>query len=152
MIILNATKIRVLTSIVQNNTDICSVMESTRQHKYARLLQKEMAEIFQQDTKHLFGKAFITITLVKVSPDLGFAKIYLSMFLVEDRQDMLDRINERKGQIRKLLGQRIGKQVRIIPEIAFFIDDTEDQAQKIDKLIENLHIPPANDENADEKN
>ena len=125
-------------------------MESTRQHKYARLLQKELGEIFQQDTKHLFGKAFITITLVKISPDLGFAKIYLSMFLVDKRDEMLDKINERKSQIRKLLGQRIGKQVRVVPEIAFFIDDTEDHAQKIDKLIDNLHIPPAEDENAEE--
>lgn len=125
-------------------------MESTRQHKYARLLQKELGEIFQQDTKHLFGKAFITITLVKISPDLSFAKIYLSMFLVDSREEMLDKINERKSQIRKLLGQRIGKQVRVVPEIAFFIDDTEDHAQKIDKLIDNLHIPPVNDNDADE--
>lgn len=127
-------------------------MESTRQHKYARLLQKELGEIFQQDTKHLFGKAFITITLVKISPDLGFAKIYLSMFLVDNREDMLDKINERKSQIRKLLGQRIGKQVRIVPEIAFYIDDTEDHAQKIDKLIDNLHIPPASDGDAGDVN
>ncbi len=127
-------------------------MESTRQHKYARLLQKELGEIFQQDTKHLFGKAFITITLVKISPDLGFAKVYLSMFLVDNRDDMLDKINERKNQIRKLLGQRIGKQVRIVPEIAFYIDDTEDHAQKIDKLIDNLHIPPASDDDAGEVN
>lgn len=118
-------------------------MESTRQQKYARLLQKEIGEIFQRDTKHLFGKAFITITLVKMSPDLGFAKIYLSMFMVDSREDMLDVINQKKSQIRKILGQRIGKQVRIVPEIAFFIDDIEDHAQKMDKIISGLDIPPA---------
>lgn len=121
-------------------------MESTRQQKYARLIQKELGDIFQRDTKHLFGKAFITITLVKMSPDLSFAKVYLSMFMVDDRKEMLDSINDRKSQVRKLLGQRIGKQVRIIPEIAFFIDDTEDHAHKMDKLIGSLDIP-APDEN-----
>lgn len=126
-------------------------MESTRQQKYARLIQKELGEIFQKDTKHLFGKAFITITLVKMSPDLGFAKVYLSMFMVDDQQLLLGQINERKGQIRKLLGQKIGKQVRIIPEIAFVIDDTEEKAQRIDKLIDSLDIPPA-DKDGDKEN
>ncbi|WP_339815114.1 30S ribosome-binding factor RbfA [uncultured Imperialibacter sp.] len=120
-------------------------MESTRQQKYARLIQKELGEIFQRDTKHMFGKAFITITLVKMSPDLGFAKVYLSIFMAEDRNEMLTQINERKSQVRKLLGQRIGKQVRIIPEIAFFIDDTEDHAHKMDSLINSLEIPPADE-------
>ncbi|WOK06079.1 30S ribosome-binding factor RbfA [Imperialibacter roseus] len=120
-------------------------MESTRQQKYARLIQKELGEIFQRDTKHMFGKAFITITLVKMSPDLGFAKVYLSIFMAEDRNEMLAQINERKSQVRKLLGQRIGKQVRIIPEIAFFIDDTEDHAHKMDSLINSLEIPPADE-------
>jgi ribosome-binding factor A len=132
---------------VQNNADICHLMESTRQQKYARLIQKELGEIFQRDTKHMFGKAFITITLVKMSPDLGFAKVYLSIFMAEDRDEMLAQINERKSQVRKLLGQRIGKQVRIIPEIAFFIDDTEDHAHKMDSLINSLDIPPADEEN-----
>jgi ribosome-binding factor A len=130
---------------VQNNADICHLMESTRQQKYARLIQKELGEIFQRDTKHMFGKAFITITLVKMSPDLGFAKVYLSIFMAEDRDEMLAQINERKSQVRKLLGQRIGKQVRIIPEIAFFIDDTEDHAHKMDSLINSLEIPPADE-------
>jgi ribosome-binding factor A len=130
---------------VQNNADICHLMESTRQQKYARLIQKELGEIFQRDTKHMFGKAFITITLVKMSPDLGFAKVYLSIFMAEDRNEMLAQINERKSQVRKLLGQRIGKQVRIIPEIAFFIDDTEDHAHKMDSLINSLDIPPADE-------
>ena len=93
----------------------------------------------------MFGKAFITITLVKMSPDLGFAKVYLSIFMAEDRNEMLAQINERKSQVRKLLGQRIGKQVRIIPEIAFFIDDTEDHAHKMDSLINSLDIPPADE-------
>lgn len=110
-----------------------------------------MGDIFQRDTKHLFGKAFITITLVKMSPDLSFAKVYLSMFMVDDRKEMLDSINDRKSQVRKLLGQRIGKQVRIIPEIAFFIDDTEDHAHKMDKLIGSLDIPPPNESDSPEE-
>lgn len=125
-------------------------MESTRQQKYARLIQKELGEIFQRDTKHFFGKAFITVTVVRVSPDLGFAKVYLSMFMTHDREALLDSINDRKGQIRKLLGQKIGKQVRVIPEIAFFVDDTEDKAHEMDKLIDSLDIPPASEEDTEE--
>src|SRR5688572_19435131 len=119
---------------------------STRQQKFSKLIQKELSDIFQRDKRGILDKAFVTIADVRVSPDLGFAKIYLSMMLAKDKQAILDKINLRKKEIRKALGDKIGKQVRIIPELVFFIDDVEENAQRMDNLIDNLNIPPGDKE------
>lgn len=78
-----------------------------------------------------------------MSPDLSLAKTYISVFPVKDAENVFSNLNEKKSEIRKLLGNKIGKQVRIIPEIAFFHDDTEERASKMDNLINSLNIPPA---------
>lgn len=117
-------------------------MESKRQQKYSKLIQKEMGEIFQKEGKHLLGAAFVTISRVLVSPDLGLAKIYLS-FLLDKDKPVFEKINEHKKELRKHLGNRIGKSVRIIPEIALFMDDSASYAQHIDKVISSLDIPEA---------
>ncbi len=116
---------------------------STRQQKYARLIQKEISDIFQRDKKGILENAFITVAEVKVSPDLSVAKIYLTMMLEKDKAAILERINERKSEIRKALGNSIGKHVRIVPEIIFYIDEVEERASRLEKLIDDLHIPPA---------
>jgi ribosome-binding factor A len=115
---------------------------STRQQKFSKLIQKELSDIFQRDRRGILDNAFITIADVQVSADLGIAKIYLSMMLAKDKQSVLEKIKARKKEIRKALGDKIGKQVRIIPELLFFMDAVEENAQRIDKLIENLDIPP----------
>lgn len=117
-------------------------MSVTRQNKYARLLQKEMSEIFQRDKRGILENAFVTIADVKVSPDLSVAKVYISMLLRKDKTAVLDKINARKKEIRKELGEKIGKHVRIIPELVFYIDEVEENAQRIEDLIKNLNIPP----------
>jgi ribosome-binding factor A len=117
-------------------------MESKRQQKHAKLLQKELGDIFQKEAKHLVGKAMITITRVMVSPDLGFAKVYVS-FLIADPKATYELINEHKKEIRHHLSKRIGKSVRVIPEIAFFPDDSAVYAQHMDKVISDLNISPA---------
>ena len=117
-------------------------MESKRQQKHSKLLQKELGDIFQKEAKSLIGKAMITITRVEVSPDLGFAKVYVS-FLITDPKSTYQLINEHKKEIRHHLAKRIGKSVRIIPEIAFFADDSAVYAQYMDKVISDLNIPPA---------
>ncbi len=114
-----------------------------RQQKYARLLQKEIGEIFQQDTKSMFGGAFITVSGVNVSPDLSIASVYLSLTLTKKPQTILEDVREKGKQIRQQLGGRIRNQVRIIPELRFFADETLLEAEKMDKLIASLHIPPA---------
>jgi len=123
-------------------------MESKRQQKHAKLLQRELGDIFQKEAKHLIGRAMVTITRVMVSPDLGFAKVYLSILLT-DPKTTYELINEHKKEIRHTLAKRIGKSVRIIPEIAFFPDDSASYAQHMDKVISDLNIPPAPEE-ADE--
>lgn len=114
---------------------------STRQLKFARLIQKEISGIFQRDKRGILDNTFVTIAEVKVSPDLGVAKIYVSMMLAKDKQGVLEKINSRKGEIRKALGDKIRKQVRVIPELIFYLDEVEENAQRMDTLISNLNIP-----------
>lgn len=116
---------------------------STRQLKFARLIQKEISDIFQRDKRGILDNAFITVAEVRMSPDLGVAKIYISMMLAKDKQTILEKINNRKGEIRKALGDKIRKQVRVIPELIFYLDEVEENAQRMDSLIKNLNIPPS---------
>lgn len=111
-------------------------MDSTRQNKVSRLLQKDLGEIFQREFSSTFGKAMITVTKVKVSSDLSLAKTYLSLFATNDKDALLDSIRKHSGEIRYKLGKRIGKQVRIIPELQFFLDDSLDYIDNIEKLLD----------------
>lgn len=126
-------------------------MESKRQQKVSKLLQKELAEIFQRDAKSLFGGSFITVTRVLVSPDLSFARVYVSFLMAEDKKALLEKINTNKKQIRNLLGIKIGKQMRIVPELGFFIDENAEYVTKMDELFDKLNIPPAPDENDEDE-
>jgi ribosome-binding factor A len=116
---------------------------STRQQKFSRLIQKELSDIFQRDKRGILDNTFLTIADVKVSPDLSVAKIFISMMLVKDKSRTLEKLNLHKREIRRALGEKIGKQVRIIPELIFIIDEVEENAQRIEALIKNLNIPPA---------
>ncbi|MGC1241116.1 MAG: 30S ribosome-binding factor RbfA [Chryseosolibacter sp.] len=116
---------------------------STRQQKFGRLIQKELSEIFQRDKRGILENEFITIAEVSMSPDLGVARVFISMMLAKDKNKTLDKINRSKSEIRKALGERIRKQARIVPELIFVIDETEEKAFKIEELIKNLNIPPA---------
>ncbi len=116
---------------------------TTRQQKFSRLIQKELSDIFQQDKKGFLDNAFISIADVRVSADLGVARIYISMMLAKDKARTLERLNQHKKEIRRALGERIRKQVRTIPELIFVIDEVEENAQRIEELIKNLNIPPA---------
>ncbi|MFM7216510.1 MAG: 30S ribosome-binding factor RbfA [Bacteroidota bacterium] len=110
-------------------------MDSTRQLKYARLIQREMGDIFQRNGPGYYGKAFVTVTGVRVSPDLGIARVYISVFGVKDAQLVIDTIDTHNKEIRRELGNRIRHQARIIPELKFFLDDSLDYVEKIDKLL-----------------
>ncbi len=102
-----------------------------------------MGEIFQHDVKSLFGGTFITVSGVNVSPDFGIATVYLSLTLSKKPQVILEDIREKSKQIRQQLGTRIRNQVRIVPELRFFLDETLLEAEKMDKLLASLNIPPA---------
>lgn len=114
---------------------------TVRQQKYGRLIQKELSDIFLKDKKGFLGNTFITIAEVKLSPDLSIAKVYLSLTLVKDKNAVLKNIQHHKSEIRKALGDRIRNQARIIPDLIFFIDDVEENAEKIETLINSLNIP-----------
>lgn len=111
-------------------------MESVRQSKVSKLLQKELAEIFRSHSKTMFDGAFISVTVVRISSDLSSAKVYVSIMANKDINEIYKSINDQKVHIRKILGNLIGKQVRVVPELSFFIDDSYDYAEKINKLFD----------------
>lgn len=126
-------------------------MDSTRQQKYARLIQKELGQIFQNDIKNMFGNAFISVNTVRISPDLSVVKAYLSFMMVDSKHEALESVKAQVKPIRKLLGDKIRKQARIVPELIFYLDDNLDYAAKMDVLFSNIEIPPAPEEEAQEE-
>ncbi|MDR2410972.1 MAG: 30S ribosome-binding factor RbfA [Bacteroidales bacterium] len=110
-------------------------MNTTRQQKVARLLQKEVANILQIDGKNIYGSALVTVTEVSVSRDFSFARIYVSIFTVGDKSDVLRTIESNKREIRYKLGKQIKNQLRIVPELVFEIDDTLDYIENINNLL-----------------
>lgn len=109
-------------------------MDSTRQNKIARLLQKELSDIFQKQTQVTKG-VLVSVSAVRISPDLSIARGYLSIFPSEKAQEILKNINDNSKALRYELGTRVRHQLRIIPELKFFIDDSLDYIEKIDELL-----------------
>jgi ribosome-binding factor A len=110
-------------------------METTRQQKIARLIQKELAEIFLKLNRSIAPKALITVTEAKVSPDLSVAKAFLSVFPTAERQKTLTKVKEQTKEIRHALGVQVKNQLRIVPELIFIADDSLDRAERIDQLL-----------------
>lgn len=111
-------------------------METTRQNKIARLIQKELGDIFLVQAKAMPG-ILVSVSGVKVSPDLSYATAYLSVFPSERAAEIVKNINQNAKAIRFELGGRIRHQLRIIPELRFFVDDSLDYAERIDNLLKN---------------
>lgn len=111
-------------------------MESNRLQKVNRLIQKELSEIFLLETKKMHG-VLVSVTSVRVSPDLGMAHAYLSIFPSEKSAELLANIKENIKALRFELGKRVGKQLRIVPELMFHIDDSLDYIENIDRLLKN---------------
>jgi ribosome-binding factor A len=111
-------------------------METTRQNKIARLIQKELSDIFQRQTSAMRG-VLVSVSVCRISPDLSVCRVYLSVFPSERAEEIVGNINANQRQVRYELGTRVGKQLRIIPELKFFVDDSLDYAQHIDELLKN---------------
>lgn len=109
-------------------------METTRQNKIARLLQKELSDIFLQQTKAMKG-TLISVSVVRISPDLSIARAYLSVFPSDKGEELVKTINTQTKSIRYELGTRVRHQLRIIPELKFFLDDSLDYLENIDSLL-----------------
>ena len=120
-------------------------METTRQNKIARLLQKELSDIFLLQTKSMPG-ILISVSAVRISPDMSVARAYLSIFPSEKSEEIVKNINGNMKSIRFELGTRVRHQLRIIPELKFFVDDSLDYLERIDELLNNvpslLYSPP----------
>ena len=117
-------------------------MDTKRQHKYSKLILRDLADIFQHYYRDSFGGAFVTLTGVEVSPDLSMASVYVSVLPNSEEEKVMETLGHKKGHIRGELGRRIGKQARIVPDLRFFLDKTEENAANIDALFKNLVIPP----------
>ena len=110
-------------------------METTRQQKIERLLQKELADIFQKQTAQM-RDTLVSVSKVRISPDLSVMRGYLSVFPSERAEEIIGNINAQASQLRYELGQRVRHQLRIIPEIKFFQDDSLDYLERIDQLLQ----------------
>ena len=108
---------------------------STRQNKISRLIQREMAQILLKLNKIKFQGKLISVSVVRVTKDLGIARIYLSIFPSEFAEEILSEINAAGKQLRGELGRKVGKSLRVIPELEFYIDDSLDYIENIDKLL-----------------
>ena len=116
-------------------------METKRQQKFSKLILEEMVAIFTKEGKTIFGNAFITISEVKMTPDLGLAKVYLSLQFIQNKDELVAAINDHSPYLRGILGKKIKRSVRIIPNLKFYEDDTLDEALKMNQMIDNLDIP-----------
>ena len=110
-------------------------METTRQQKINRLIQKELGDIFLLQTKQMRG-ILVSVSAVKISPDLAIAKTYLSIFPSAQSKELMENIKANSKSLRYELGKRLGKNLRVIPELVFFLDDSLDYIEKIDKLLQ----------------
>ena len=113
-----------------------------RQQKVASLLQQALGTIFLRGGHNLLGPVMVTVTEVHVSSNLVLAKVYLSFMLHDNPAAMLQNIEQRKKELRKLLGDQIGKKLRRVPHLQFRIDDSAEKARHINQLLNTLDLPP----------
>jgi ribosome-binding factor A len=110
-------------------------MESTRQKKVSRLVQKELSVIFQQQAQEILGNIMVSVTIVRISPDLADANVFLSIFPVDDPTEALKVVKSNTIMIRKKLGESVRHQLRIVPALQFHLDDSAAYAEEIDRLL-----------------
>jgi ribosome-binding factor A len=110
-------------------------MASIRLEKFSALIRKELSIIFQKNGREWFSGSLITVTLVRISPDLGHAKVYVSIFPTDSKTTVLNWLKEHHYAVRKELGLAVGKQMRKIPELQFYFDDSMEYAAEIERLL-----------------
>ncbi len=133
----DSLKLRILIIKGEHNhlfTYFC-IMESKRQERISKLLQKDLGEIIQMELRHVTKGSMVTVTKVYVSPDLGLAKSYLSIFATDNKAEVLKGIRIHNGEIRGKLGRRIRHQLRVVPELQFYLDDSLDYIENIENLL-----------------
>jgi len=116
--------------------------ESKRQQRFAGVIQQDLGELFQREAKSWAPGAFITVTRVRVTPDLAIARVYLSFLNTKTAKQDLTNIRSHVGEIRYKLGARIKNQARIVPQLEFFLDDTNEYVEHMDKLFDKISKEP----------
>ncbi len=114
-------------------------MESKRQRQTAEVIRRHFGTVLLNEGAYIYGDAFVTVTNVKVTPDISEAKIYLSVYNVNDKEAVIDNIRRNMSILKKNLSQRIRKHVRRIPALSFYNDDTLDEMYHLNKVFDNLH-------------
>ncbi len=112
--------------------------ESKRQKQVSKVIAQELNDIFRKKGLNIIGKGMLSIASVKITPDLYEARVYLSMFQIDDKEALIKTITDRNWEIRKDLGARIKNQMRKVPELSFFIDDTLDYVERIDEVLKEI--------------
>ena len=110
-------------------------MESIRQQKVGKVIQVDLSDLLQKELKHLCEKSLVTVTLVRVTTDLGIARVYLSIFATEDKNAVLQNFANHTSEVRYQLGKRVRHQLRHIPELQFFLDNSLDYIERIDNAL-----------------
>jgi ribosome-binding factor A len=110
-------------------------MENTRQNKIARQIQKDLGEMFSKELAGLIRGAMVTVTEVRMSPDLEYARVWVSVFPFDRHQEVMDSLGSNNWLIRKTLGAKIRNQMRVVPELTFVLDDSFEYIDKIDNLL-----------------
>jgi len=122
------------------------MQEGKRQKQIGGLIQEELNDIFQRLGLTMIDGGMVSISSVKITPDLLEARVYLSFFQVADAKETLKKIEERGWEIKKELGNRVRQQLRRIPEVKYFRDETLDQVFKMEELFKQIKNPPAKEE------
>ena len=114
-------------------------MDSTRQQKIGRMMQKEISALFTLEGKNYYGNSFVTVTNVRVTPDLGIAYVQLSLFKEKEAKKIIDHMNKASHDIRRKLGARIKNQIRHIPDLKFFHDSSLDYVDHMEEIFKEIH-------------
>lgn len=115
-------------------------MPSVRQRQVEELIKRNFGLVLQSEGTYVFGaKPLVTVTQVKISPDFGLAKIYLSIYNTEHKQEVILEMDDNKPRLKQSLGTRLRKQMRRVPDIDFFLDDTLDEMHRLNQLFNQLH-------------
>lgn len=112
--------------------------ESKRQQRFAGVIQQDLAEMFQREGNSWAPGAFITVTRVRVTPDLSLARVFLSFLNTQTAKEDLQSIKSKSNEIRYKLGVRIKNQARIVPQLEFFLDDTNEYVEHMEKIFEKI--------------
>ena len=114
--------------------------ETKRMRQVAELIKRNFGLVLQSEGPYIYGtQAFVTVTDVKMSPDFGIARIYLSVFNIDDKQNVILQMEEDYSRLRQALGNRLKRHIRRIPNLQFYLDDTLDEMYRLNHLFDELH-------------